>query len=129
MEFSEYQRQLHSLECERGWDRVLSSHTYLHMGEEMGEIGRVLQYLEGYRETDRTHETLCGDLALELSDLMAFIFKLASQHSIDVDEAMRAHLQRFCDRHRDVEKGQQEMSRYVSYQERNIDWIRGQDRS
>jgi len=35
MEFSAYQRRLESLERERGWDRVLPSHTFLHMGEEL----------------------------------------------------------------------------------------------
>ena len=95
----------------------------------MGEIGRVLQYLEGYRETDRSYEALCDDLALELADLLALTFKLASQHGIDMDEAMRAHLQRFVARNGDVEQGRREMSRYVSYQERNIDWVRGQDRT
>ncbi|MBW1682976.1 MAG: hypothetical protein JRF59_09200 [Deltaproteobacteria bacterium] len=125
MEFSAYQRRLESLERERGWDRVLPSHTFLHMGEELGEIGRVLQCLEGYRGTDKSRETLCGDLAEELADLTAFIFKLASQHGIDMDETMRRHLDKFMERHRDVAEGRNEMARYIAYQERNLERIKG----
>jgi len=125
VKFSEYQRRLRALERERGWNRVLPSHTFLHMGEELGEIGRILQYLEGYRESDRDREALCHDLAGELADLMAFIFKLASQHDIDMGETMRAHLRKFVARHGDIERGWREMARYVTYQERNLDWIKG----
>jgi NTP pyrophosphatase (non-canonical NTP hydrolase) len=127
MEFSEYQRELKRLENERGWDRVLPSHTFLHMGEELGEIGRILQCLEGYRTTDLSREELCGKLAGELADLAAFVFKLASQHGIDMDSTMRAQLAKFLSRHQDIERGQQEMARYVSFQERNLDWVKGSD--
>ena len=125
VEFSEYQHQLLSLERERGWERVLPSHTFLHMGEEMGEIGRILQYLEGYRETDLSTGQLHADLAEELADLMAFIFKLASQHDIDMGEAMHTQLAKFVSRNRDIDVGRREMARYVSYQERNLAWIKG----
>jgi NTP pyrophosphatase (non-canonical NTP hydrolase) len=125
MEFLEYQRKLLALERERGWDRALPSHTFLHMGEELGEIGRVLQCLEGYRGTEQSHEALCEELAGELADLAAFIFKLANQHGIDMDETMRRHLEKFIGRHQDIEEGHREMARYVAYQKRNLEWIEG----
>jgi NTP pyrophosphatase (non-canonical NTP hydrolase) len=126
MEFSEYQRRLNTLERERGWERVLPSHTFMHMGEEMGEIARLLECMEGYRETDRSLEALRADLAGELADLAAFIFKLANQHDIDIDASMQAHLQKFVARSQDIAACQQEMARYVAYQERNLAWIKGQ---
>jgi len=128
VEFSDYQQQLQSLERERGWDRVLTSHTFLHMAEEMGEIGRVLQYLEGYRDTDHSAVQLREELAEELADLMAFIFKLASQHDIDMGKAMRAQMKKFVARNRDVDVGQREMARYTSFQERNLRWIKGEQK-
>lgn len=125
LEFSEYQQRLKAFEQERGWDRVLPSHTFLHMGEELGEIGRVLQCLVGYRGTDLDREALCASLAGELADLTAFVFKLASQHGIDVGETMRTHLEKLETRYDDIAQGRQEMARYVAYQERNLGWIRG----
>jgi len=122
--FAEYQHRLAALERERGWDRVLPSHSYLHMGEEMGEIARLLECLEGYRDTDLDRDALCRFLAGELADLTAFIFKLASQHDIDMDATMRDHLQQFMERYDDLEQARREMARYVAYQERNLDWIK-----
>jgi NTP pyrophosphatase (non-canonical NTP hydrolase) len=123
--FAEYQRRLADLERERGWDRILPSHTFLHMAEELGEIGRVIQCLEGYRESDASPEALQQELAGELADLAAFVFKLASQQGIDVGTAMQDQLRKFTSRYHDVELGRREMDRYVAYQEHNLDWIRG----
>jgi NTP pyrophosphatase (non-canonical NTP hydrolase) len=125
MEFREYQRQLDALERERGWERVLPSHTYLHMGEEMGEIARILECLEGYRTTDQSRAQLQEALSGELADLMAFLFKLANQHEIDMGSAMQAQLSKFAARYEDIERGRQEMARYVAHQEQNLTWIKG----
>ena len=125
MKFSDYQQQLAELEHERGWDRVLPSHTFLHMGEELGEIARILECFEGYRSTDLTDSELRDALSGELADLTAFIFKLASQYGINMDRTMHAHIEKFMSRHDDVQQGQEEMARYVAFQEKNLDWIRG----
>jgi NTP pyrophosphatase (non-canonical NTP hydrolase) len=126
MQFSDYQDQLKALDHERGWDRVLPSHTFVHMGEELGEIARLLECLEGYRGTQLTRKALCQELAGELADLTAFVFKLASQHGIDMGQAMQDQLDKFMCRYQDVAQGQQEMARYVTYQERNLSWIKGE---
>jgi NTP pyrophosphatase (non-canonical NTP hydrolase) len=126
MEFSEYQRRLNTLEQERGWERVLPSHTFMHMGEEMGEIARLLECMEGYRGTDRSLEALHADLAGELADLTGLIIKLANQHDIDIDAAMQAHLEKFATRNQNIAECQGEMARYVAYQERNLMWIKGE---
>ncbi len=126
MKFQEYQSKLKALEHERGWDRVLPSHTFLHMGEEMGEIARVLECLEGYRTTDLSPDELRQQLAGELADLTAFVFKLANQYGIDMGQAMQEQMDKFLARYHDVQEGQGEMARYVAYQERNLEWIRGQ---
>jgi NTP pyrophosphatase (non-canonical NTP hydrolase) len=123
--FAAYQRRLVDLERERGWDRILPSHTFLHMAEELGEIGRVIQCLEGYRESEATPEELRDELAGELADLAAFVFKLASQQGIDVGAAMEDQLRKFTSRYDDVELGRREMARYVAYQERSLEWIKG----
>ena len=125
MEFSEYQQQLKILEEERGWDRVLPSHTFMHMGEELGEIARVLECLEGYRGSELDDEELHTELSGELADLMNFIFKLANRYGIDIDRAMRASMHKFLTRYGDIEQSREEMSRYISYQEKKLEQIRG----
>ncbi len=125
--FAAYQRGLLEFERARGWHRVLPSHTFVHMAEELGEIGRVLQCLEGYRETDLSPEALRQALAGELADLTAFVFKLASQHGIDLGQTMQQHLHKLAARYDDVQAGREEMARYTSYQERNLDWIKASE--
>ena len=121
MEFSEYQWKLSNLERERKWDCVLPSHTFLHMGEELGEIGRVLQCLEGYRESAQSRKALCEELAGELADLLAFVFKLANQHDIDMDSTMRNHLEKFISRYSDIDEMRREAARYIACQEHNLE--------
>ncbi len=125
MEFRDYQRQLAEMEHERGWDRVLPSHTFMHMGEEMGEIARLLECFEGYRGSELSDQELRRALAGELADLTAFVFKLASQFGIDMDDTMQAHLAQFRVRFADVEQGRAEMARYLACQEKNFAWIKG----
>jgi hypothetical protein len=62
-------------------------------------------------------------LAGELADLTAFVFKLASQHGIDMNDVMHAHLAKFVARYGDIQESQREMDRYASYQERNLAWV------
>lgn len=126
MEFADFQRQLAALERERGWDRVLPSHTFVHIAEELGEVGRILQCLEGYRESELDREALHAELAGELADLATLLFKLANQHGIDMGAAMQDNIVKFLERYHDIEMCRREFDRYASYQERNLDWIRGQ---
>ena len=52
MHIREYQEWLQAWDKARDWDRVLPSHTLLHALEELGEVSKLVQKLEGYRELD-----------------------------------------------------------------------------
>jgi NTP pyrophosphatase (non-canonical NTP hydrolase) len=87
MHIREYQQWLESWDRVRGWDRVSLSHTLIHAYEEMGEVARLLLQWEGYKdapEPDRWRH----DLSEELSDVLVFLFKLAYQAGIDVEDAL-----------------------------------------
>ena len=89
MHIREYQEWLEQWDKERTWDQVLLSHTLLHAVEEMGEISRHVQAIEGYRALDPDEiETARAELALELSDLQVMLFKVAYLCGIDMEEAM-----------------------------------------
>jgi NTP pyrophosphatase (non-canonical NTP hydrolase) len=89
MHIRDYQAWLQEWDRIRTWDRVLLSHTLLHAVEEMGEISKLVQMLEGYRPLDPPDEEAVRDLlALELSDLQVMLFKIAYQSGIDMEEAM-----------------------------------------
>lgn len=90
MHIREYQQWLEAWDRERNWDRILPSHTLLHALEELGEISKLVQVVEGYRDPKgRDIGTIRDELALELSDLQVMIFKIAYLCGIDMEEAMR----------------------------------------
>ena len=89
MHIREYQQWLEEWDKIRTWDKVLLSHTLLHAVEEMGEVSRLVQILEGYRPADpATTEDVRADLAFELSDLQVMLFKIAYLCEIDMESAM-----------------------------------------
>jgi NTP pyrophosphatase (non-canonical NTP hydrolase) len=91
MHIREYQQWLEEWDRTRTWDRVLASHTLLHAMEELGEISKLVQMLEGYRPVEPDDLALWRqELALELSDLQVMLFKLAYQCGIDMESAMAA---------------------------------------
>jgi len=90
MHISDYQNWVEEWDKARTWDRVLVSHTLLHALEELGEVSKLVQMLEGYRPLDPPNEEAVRDLlALELSDLQVMLFKIAYQCGIDMEDALR----------------------------------------
>jgi dCTP diphosphatase len=89
MEIRDYQQWLQEWDRARGWDRVDPAHTLVHALEEMGEVARLVLQWEGYKEAGDP-VTLQGRLAEELSDLLVFVFKLACQTGVDLQDALIA---------------------------------------
>jgi NTP pyrophosphatase (non-canonical NTP hydrolase) len=112
MHIRDYQTWVESWDKARAWDKTLPSHTLLHALEELGEISRLVQTLEGYRETGSTPEALRDELALELSDLQVMIFKLAYQCNIDMEAAMRRGQEKADARFPDPSAGPAEQAAY-----------------
>ncbi len=89
MHIREYQAWLEEWDTARTWEQVTLSHTMLHAIEELGEVSKLVQMVEGYRtpapdDLDRLRD----ELALELSDLQVMIFKIAYLCGIDMEDAM-----------------------------------------
>jgi NTP pyrophosphatase (non-canonical NTP hydrolase) len=90
MHIREYQQWVEEWDRTRTWDRILPSHTLLHALEELGEISKVVQMIEGYRDPKgKDIETLRSELALELSDLQVMLFKIAYLCGVNMEEAMQ----------------------------------------
>ena len=90
MHIREYQQWLEEWDKARHFDRVLPSHTLIHALEELGEISKLVQYIEGYRPNDGVDlDQVRDDLALEFSDLQVMVFKLAYLCGIDMEDAMQ----------------------------------------
>lgn len=89
MHIREYQSWLEQWDRARTWEQVTLSHTLLHALEELGEVSKLVQMVEGYRAPNPSDpDALRDELALELSDLQVMLFKIAYLCGIDMEEAM-----------------------------------------
>jgi len=122
MRIREYQTWLQSYDEARGWDRVAPSHTFVHLIEEIGEIAREVECLEGYRDADDIGQVR-AHLAEELADAATFLYKLAYQCGIDLEDALRANMTKAEERF-SVAYGQADIKRYLARQVENLERIR-----
>lgn len=117
MHMREYQTWLEAYDVARGWDQIATSHTFMHLVEEIGEIAREIEYMEGYREAPDTDDAR-SRLAGELADAATFVYKLAYQCGVDLESAMQANMtkaeQRFS-----VDFGRADTERYLARQAEN----------
>jgi NTP pyrophosphatase (non-canonical NTP hydrolase) len=119
MYIRDYQRWLEAWDRARGWDRVSPAHTLIHALEELGEVARLVLQLEGYKNGGSPEE-IREELATELSDLLVFVFKLAYQCGIDVEEALKAGQAKADQRWGDLEAASAELERYLAQQAENV---------
>ncbi|MEZ4735900.1 MAG: MazG-like family protein [Caldilineaceae bacterium] len=122
MHIHEYQQWLEAWDKARKWDQVLPSHTLLHAMEELGEVSKLVQIIEGYRaDENRTLDQVRDELALELSDLQVMLFKIAYLCSIDMEEAMTRGQQKADARFPDPADGPQIQQEYWQRFRRYVD--------
>ncbi len=115
MQVREYQQWLEAWDRARGWDQVDPAHTLVHAMEEMGEVARLILQYEGYKNA-ASPEQLQADLAEELSDVFVFLFKLAYQTGVDVEDALKAGQHKANQRYPDLEQASEELARYQARQ-------------
>ena len=122
MHIREYQLWLQAYDEARGGDRVSLAHTFLHLIEEIGEIARQIEYLEGHRDATDADE-IRAHLAEELADAATFLYKLAYQCDVDLEDALEANMTKAEDRF-SVDYGRTDTKRYLDRQAENLAQMR-----
>ena len=87
MNIAEYQQWLRAWDEARDFDKADPGLTLVHAMEELGEVAREVLFLKGYKR-DAVPEEHRAALARELADTIVFLFKLAYQFDIDIQEAL-----------------------------------------
>jgi dCTP diphosphatase len=118
MHIRDYQTWLRAYDEVRGWDKIAPAHTFLHLIEEIGEIAREVEYLEGYRETADA-EAARAHLSEELADAATFLYKLAYQCGVDLEDALAANMTKAENRF-SVDFGRADTERYLARQAENL---------
>lgn len=114
MHIRAYQQWLQDWDHARGWDQVAPTHTLLHAVEEMGEVARVILRREGYKPSTSADQWEI-EFREELSDVFVFLFKLAYQCGVDVEDALLAGMVK-ADARYPLETGAAELARYLAQQ-------------
>jgi NTP pyrophosphatase (non-canonical NTP hydrolase) len=123
MHIREYQQWLEAWDKARTWDQITLGHTLLHALEELGEVSKLVQMLEGYRPPNPAElDALRAELALELSDLQVMLFKIAYLSGIDMEQAMVRGQQKANARFPDPAAGPADQR---AYQARFLQYLRG----
>jgi NTP pyrophosphatase (non-canonical NTP hydrolase) len=123
MHIREYQLWLQAYDEARGWDKITPAHTFLHLIEEVGEIAREVEYLEGYRDAENVG-MVRSHLAEELADAATFIYKLAYQCGVDLEDALQANMTKAESRF-SVDFGRADTERYLARQAENLARMQG----
>jgi NTP pyrophosphatase (non-canonical NTP hydrolase) len=122
MHIREYQTWLHAYDQARGWDKIAPSHSFMHLIEEVGEIAREVEYVEGYRHAEDP-AIVSARLAEELADAATFLFKLAYQCGVDLEDALKANMSK-AEARFSVDFGRADTERYLARQAENLARIR-----
>jgi NTP pyrophosphatase (non-canonical NTP hydrolase) len=125
MHIREYQTWLRGYDEARGWEKISPSHSFLHLIEEVGEIAREVEHFEGYRDADDPDDVR-AHLAEELADAATFLFKLAYQCGVDLEDALQANMTKAENRF-SVAFGRAETERYLARQAENLARIQETD--
>lgn len=125
MKISEYQSWLKSYDTARGFHHASAGHSLIHLFEELGEISRLILYAEGYRDPEERGDWR-EQLAEELADAAAFLFKLAYLCDIDLEAALSRNMEK-AERRFGIEQGLADTERYLAHQERNLRNHRGKE--
>ena len=86
--------------------------------EEIGEIAREVEYLEGYRSASDASKVR-DRLAEELADAATFLYKLAYQCGVELEDALEANMTKAEERF-SVAFGRADTERYLARQANNL---------
>jgi len=93
MNLSEIQRLHEDFVRARGWDRFPASLLFLHLEEEISEIGSYILFEEGYKKEGRNSEKKKG-IAPEFAHAFSLLLQLASHFGVDMEKAFLSELEK-----------------------------------
>jgi NTP pyrophosphatase (non-canonical NTP hydrolase) len=87
MELSQIQKLHEGFVRSRGWDRFPASLLFVHLEEELSEIGKHILFEEGYKAEGMGDSTRREDVKSEVGQVFSLLLQLASHFNIDVEGA------------------------------------------
>ena|SRR3989338_7541765 len=93
MNIKEIQSVKERFDKARGWDKFDASNVFVHLVEELGEIGRHVNIEEGYKKNKgHINKPERSDLEREFAQTLMLFLQLANHYGIDLESAFSNEL-------------------------------------
>ena len=95
MSLKDLQQQKLEFDKERSWDKFRASNIFVHLIEELGEIGRHICYEEGYKKdsSGQTPNISHEELKREFAQVLMLFLQLANHYSLDLEEVFKKEME------------------------------------
>jgi len=87
MQLSKIQREKRLFDEALGWDILPASQVFVHLVEEIGEIGRSILYAEGYKKSGLGHANAPSEVHREFAQSFSLLIQLANMQGINLEAA------------------------------------------
>ena len=94
MELSEIQRMHEDFVRERKWDRFPASLVFIHLEEEVAEMGSHILIEEGYKKEGMGNSIHKKDIESECAQVLSLLLQLASAFGVDMEKAFLRELEK-----------------------------------
>lgn len=93
MEINEAQKEIMEFCEKRGWDRFRPSLVYVHLMEEISEIGEEILYEEGYKKEGLGNTRENPEVDREFAQSFALFLQLSIHYGVDLEKAFSRELE------------------------------------
>lgn len=89
MDLSKIQKIAYDFDNKRGWHKMKASNVFVHLIEELGEIGRHINFEEGYKKVDfgNSPNITRQELRREFAQAFKLFIQLANHYKVDLEKA------------------------------------------
>lgn len=93
MHLSKIQIEKRRFDEERKWDAFPASQVFVHLVEEIGEIGRNILYAEGYKKGGLGHAYAPSEVHREYAQSFSLLVQLANMQGVNLEAAYLEEMQ------------------------------------
>ena len=94
MDLLKLQKKKQEFDNERDWHKSRSSNVFTHLIEELGEIGRYINFEEKYKGEGNTPNLNKKELTREFAQVFSLFLQLANHYRINLEKAFLEELDR-----------------------------------
>ena|SRR3989338_7393162 len=94
MDIKKIQKLKLEFDKERGFDKKNSSNVFVHLIEELGEVGRYINFDEAYKDIKLGNSPNINrqEFSREIAQVFMLLLQLANKYGIDLSESFKKEL-------------------------------------